>query len=109
MAYYEMLYILSPDLSDEERESLVNKFKDFIGKNKGEVVSEAIWGLRSLTYPINKKEKGYYILDYIDVPESLIKEIKYFIKVNEGFLRAMILKKKRKEPIVEKKGEEENV
>lgn len=109
MAYYEMLYILSPDLSDEERESLVNKFKDFIGKNNGEVVSEAIWGLRSLTYPINKKEKGYYILTYLEIPESLVKEINYFVKVNEGFLRAMILKKKRKEPVQEKKAEEENV
>ncbi len=110
MAYYEMLYILSPDLSDEEREAQITKLKEFVEKNKGEVKSENRWGLKSLAYPIKKKEKGYYVLSYFTLPESAIKEVKYFVRVNEGFLRAMILKKKMPQEVSpEAKEEMENV
>lgn len=110
MGYYEMLYILSPDFTDEERDSQILKFKEFVEKNKGVIKNEVRWGLRNLTYPIKKKDKGYYVLTYLEIPESFVKEIKYFIRVNEGFLRAMILKKKEPEEFEEEKKEEsENV
>lgn len=104
MAYYEMLYILSANLSDEEREALIVKLKETVEKNKGSVVNESKWGLRNLTYSIKKQDKGYYVLSYLELPEQYLKDLKYFLKVNEGFLRAMILKKKR--PVQVEKEEE---
>jgi small subunit ribosomal protein S6 len=96
MSYYEMLYIVSPSLSDEERDSLIAKLRDFIEKNNGIIESENKWGLRSLAYPIKHQSKGYYVLTYLELSEKSVKDLKYFFKVNEGFLRVMILKTNKK-------------
>ncbi|MGB9694493.1 MAG: 30S ribosomal protein S6 [Caldisericaceae bacterium] len=98
MAYYEMLYIVSQELPDEDKEKLIEKLKDFVEKSGGAIASESRWGTRGLAYPIKKQDKGYYVLTYLDLPEKALKELKYFVKVNEGFLRAMILKKEKPEP-----------
>jgi len=95
MAYYEMLYIVSQELPDEDKEKLIEKLRDFIEKNSGMISNESRWGTRGLAYPIKKKDKGYYVLTYFDLPEKALKDLKYFVKVNEGFLRAMILKKEK--------------
>jgi small subunit ribosomal protein S6 len=100
MSYYEMLYVVSSSLPDEERDNLIAKLRDFTEKNKGIIESETKWGLRSLAYPIKHQNKGYYVLTYLELPEKSVKDLKYFFKVNEGFLRSMILKKEKKPTIV---------
>ncbi len=110
MAYYEMLYIVSQTLSDEEKEMLIRKLGGFVEKNGGVIRSESRWGVRNLAYPIKKQEKGYYVLTYLDLPERSLKDLKYLVKVNEGFLRAMILNKKKPvEEVVKEAEAEENV
>ena len=94
MNYYEILYILSPALSEAEREELVKKLNAFIEQKGGEVISENRWGTRTLAYPIKKHTSGYYVLTYIKLPPESLSELKYFMRINEGFLREMILKKK---------------
>jgi small subunit ribosomal protein S6 len=94
MNYYEILYIVSPALSEAEREELIKKLNAFIEEKGGEVVSENRWGTRTLAYPIKKHTSGYYVLTYIKLPPENLSEVKYFMRINEGFLREMILKKK---------------
>uniref|UniRef100_A0A7C4TXB1 Small ribosomal subunit protein bS6 n=1 Tax=Caldisericum exile TaxID=693075 RepID=A0A7C4TXB1_9BACT len=106
MNYYEVLYIVSANLSDEERQNLVQKFHDFVERNGGILKSENEWGIRELAYPIKKQDKGYYFLAYVDLNPSIVKDLYYFFKVTEGFLRAMIVKKEEKKEIEEV---EENV
>ncbi len=110
MGYYEMLYILSPSLSDEEREELIGKFNEFIVSKGGKVISVNKWGKRSLAYPIKKNNTGYYILSYAEIPAISVRDVKYFTRINEGFLRVMILKKERpaKQDTVQKEKEEVN-
>ena len=101
MNYYEILYILSPALSEAEREELVKKLNAFIEQKGGEVVSENRWGTRTLAYPIKKHTSGYYVLTYIKLPPENLSDLKYFMRINEGILREMILKKKNL-PVSEK-------
>jgi small subunit ribosomal protein S6 len=96
MNYYEVLYIVSANLSDEERQGLVQKFHDFVERNGGSFRSENEWGLRTLAYPILKQDRGYYYLAYINLPASAVKDLYYFFRVTDGFLRAMIVKKEEK-------------
>lgn len=95
MGYYEMLYILSPTLSDAEREELIEKFNEFVKSKGGNVESLNKWGKRSLAYPIKKHNTGYYVLSYANIPADSVKDVKYFTRIQEGFLRIMILKKER--------------
>lgn len=96
MNYYEVLYIVSANLSDEERAALVNRFHEFVERNGGSLRSENEWGLRTLAYPILKQDRGYYYLAYINLPANAVKDLYYFFRVTDGFLRAMIVKKEEK-------------
>ncbi|MDE6026850.1 MAG: 30S ribosomal protein S6, partial [Muribaculaceae bacterium] len=51
MNYYETVFILTPVLSDDQMKEAVEKFKDVLNANGGEIVSEELWGLRKLAYP----------------------------------------------------------
>ncbi len=93
MNYYEILYIVSPALSEAEREELIKKLDDFVKEKGGEVLTENRWGTRTLAYPIKKHTTGYYVLTYVKLSGDKLKDLRYFMQINEGFLRAMILKK----------------
>ncbi|MEF3245323.1 MAG: 30S ribosomal protein S6 [Caldisericaceae bacterium] len=90
---YEVLYIVSANISDEERQALVQKFHDFVEKNQGTIKNEVEWGLKTLAYPIKKQANGYYYLANLSLKPETIKDLYYFFRVNDGFLRAMIVKK----------------
>ena len=62
MRDYEDLYILRPDMSEEEYTAAVEKFNALIQANGGEVVKTDIWGKRKLAYEIEKLREGYYVL-----------------------------------------------
>ncbi len=109
MGYYEMLYILSASLSDEETEEMIGKINSFIQSNGGRVVDEKRWGKKNLAYPIAKADTGYYVLSHVEIPVDTVSGIKHLAKINENFLRVMIIKKERpaiKESSTEKEAEE---
>jgi len=55
---YEIVYVLRPDLSDEERSRKIERIHGFITENGGEVEKTDDWGKRVLAYEINHYPKG---------------------------------------------------
>ena len=53
MKAYECVFIVSTELSEEEQGELLNKFRDVVTSNGGEIAEEIVWGRRRLAYPIN--------------------------------------------------------
>lgn len=101
--FYETLYILSPDLSEEEREQANQKFKDFLEKNNVEILKFDPWPLQRLSYRIKKKNQGYYVLlEHISAPE-VIKELSREMRLDERVLRHINIKKAERFDIIEKK------
>ncbi len=92
MNKYEMLYILSADLAEEVRESLIAKFESLVKDNGGEVVSTDKWGIKKLAYAINYKTEGFYVLMTFNAEPSLIKEIDRVAGITEGMMRRLIVK-----------------
>jgi small subunit ribosomal protein S6 len=65
MKHYETLYIVNPELDEEDYKAVVGKFKDLIEKEKGVIVKLDEWGKQRLAYPIKKADQGAYVLmDY---------------------------------------------
>ena len=58
-ANYEAVYILKPDLNEEQIAALVERFKSVVEAN-GTVSEISEWGKRRLAYPINDLMDGYY-------------------------------------------------
>ena len=55
---YEVLYVLNPNLTEEETQAIVEKFKTLIEQN-GTVDEMEEWGKRKLAYEINYLTEGY--------------------------------------------------
>ena len=60
-ANYEALYILKPDLNEDQIKALVERFKGVVEAN-GTVSEIDEWGKRRLAYPIQDLMEGYYVL-----------------------------------------------
>ena len=58
---YETMYILRPDIAEEEIETHANKYRDLVVESGGEVIDSQLRGKRRLAYLIGKHREGVYI------------------------------------------------
>lgn len=89
-AKYEVLYIIDPDLGEEETAALVKKFNEMV-EAEGTLVSVDEWGKRRLAYLINDKPEGYYVLMNIECKPELPAELDRVFKITEGIMRSLIV------------------
>ncbi len=92
MRKYEMLYILSTEISDEERDAIISKFEKLVSENGGNVEKVDKWGAKKLVYPINYKTEGYYVLMTFESDTTLVAEIKRIAGITDGVMRRLITK-----------------
>ena len=59
--YYETMYILRPDIPEEEVESHITKYRDLVIEAGGEVLDCQMRGKRRLAYSIAKHREGIYV------------------------------------------------
>ena len=59
--YYETMYILRPDIPEEEVESHLTKYRDILVEAGAEVLDNQMRGKRRLAYAINKNKEGIYV------------------------------------------------
>jgi len=88
---YENTFIVRPDLSPGQVESLADKFSKILGKEGGEVGKIEYCGLLYLAYPIKKNAKGHYVLMNITAePAALKYSLIRVTFLNALFFRAII-------------------
>ena len=59
--YYETMYILRPDIPEEEVESHLKKYSEILEKSGTEVLDSQMRGKRRLAYTIAKHKEGVYV------------------------------------------------
>ena len=92
MALYEHVFLARQDISTQQVEALVEQFKTVLEENGGKVGKVETWGLRTLTYRINKNRKAHYILMNVDAPHAAVAEMERQQGLNEDILRFMTLR-----------------
>ena len=90
MKKYEGLFILKPNLSDEEYGKLTAAVVEVITKNGGKVDGKEEMGTKDLAYPIKKEKKGRYFLVYFTAEPNTISAIEKAYKLNESVLRSVV-------------------
>lgn len=95
MRKYEALYILDPDLDDDARTQLIDRFKSVVEENGGTVGELDEWGKRKLAYPINGFREGYYVLMNFEGTPAVAKDLDRVFKITIGLLRHMIVNKEK--------------
>jgi small subunit ribosomal protein S6 len=85
--HYETVFILTPVLSDLQMKEAVEKFKAILIENGSIITNEENWGLRKLTYPIQKKSSGFYSLLQFDAEPTVIAALEIQFRRDERVLR----------------------
>jgi len=86
---YELMYIINPNLGDEERAALVEKFKTLAEQN-GTVDELEDMGKRKLAYEINFLSEGYYILMKFTSGPDFPAELDRVLGITDGIMRSLI-------------------
>ncbi len=95
MKEYEIMLIVSPDLTEDELKSEIEKIKNSASKNRGEAAELNVWQRRQLAYPIKKFSEGVYLLGLFKLPQGAPRELSKEWKLNPNILRVLILKKEK--------------
>src|SRR3954469_20087341 len=112
MRTYEVLFILSPQVPEEEATALSNEFRGVAEKTGATLKNEEAWGRRRLAYPIQKFNEGNYHLFVFESDGSLA-ELDRRMKNSDRILRHMIVRTdldhKREEKVAKKNPKKERV
>lgn len=86
---YEVLYVLNPNLTEEETQAIVEKFKTLIEQN-GTVDEMEEWGKRKLAYEINYLTEGYYVLVKFTSGPELPAELDRILGITDVVIRSLV-------------------
>lgn len=86
---YELMYILTPTLSEEETAALVEKFKALVEQH-GTIDEMEIMGKRKLAYEINYLADGYYVLVKFTSGPEFPAELDRVLGITDGVIRRLV-------------------
>ncbi len=89
---YELIYIVSPETSDEGVADLHNQVEGIVGQFGGQIEKSENWGRRRLAYEIDNYKEGTYVLELINGPGDLVKELGRRLRVNDHVIRHLIVR-----------------
>jgi small subunit ribosomal protein S6 len=89
---YETIFIVKPELSEEDTKSLIEKIKTTI-ESSAQLENIDEWGKRKLAYPIDKYNEGYYVLANFSADSSFPQELERIYKITDGIIKDIIIKK----------------
>ncbi len=93
---YESIIIINATLEDAQIEAEIEKIKDFILKNGGEMRALEKWGRRRLAYAIKKKNNGFYVLYEFKAPGDIVAKLERQYLLNENVIRFMTIELNKK-------------
>lgn len=93
MKKYELLYVISSDTNETQRDALIEKFKKFVEDKKGNILGIDKWGMKKFTYPIKFKNEGFYVLMNFEAQPQVIKEMENLMNITETIVRKMFVLK----------------
>lgn len=89
---YELMYIINPNLSEEETAAVVEKFKALVEQN-GTLEEMEEMGKRKLAYEINYISEGYYVLVKFTSAPEFPAELDRILGITDGVIRSLITKR----------------
>ena len=86
---YECMYVLNPNLTEEETAAIVEKFKALVEAN-GTLDEMEEMGKRKLAYEINYLTEGYYVLVKFTSGPDFPAELDRVLGITDGVIRSLI-------------------
>lgn len=87
MRIYEELFIVRPDVTEEEIDAYIEQVKQVITTGGGTIDKVDKWGVRKLAYRVNKRAEGYYVLVQFQAGPSSVKEVERRMRVTDMVMK----------------------
>jgi len=86
MRNYETIYIMNPNLAEDDYKESVNKFNILIEKQKGVIIKTEEWGKQKLAYELKKFDTGTYVLVNYCGESGVSAELERSLKLDDRVL-----------------------
>ena len=110
MRYYELLYIVNPNLEDDRINAIIDEIGNEVSKFKVSIINHNLWGKKRLAYPVKNNKYGTYILlQFSSEQFDFLIELERSLILNKSVIRHQLVRLDEEpakiediEPIVEK-------
>ena len=92
MRDYELVVIISPEVTDEEVPVTLDKMNQFITDRGGSITEVNQWGRRKLAYPIGNFMEGNYVLTQFKMEPKQTAELEASLRLTEEILRHLLVR-----------------
>ena len=92
MPLYEHVFLTRQDASTQQVEELTVQMTGVVERAGGKVTKTENWGVRSLTYRMNKNRKAHFVLLNIDAPSAAVAEIERQERISEDVIRYLTVR-----------------
>ncbi len=87
MRTYEALYIVRPDVKDDDVQTIAKEVETLVTQNGGAIVRSEIWGKRKLAYEVQKCSEGYYILLRFESAPPFVARLENHFRLTDSIIR----------------------
>jgi small subunit ribosomal protein S6 len=88
------MYVVRPDVNDNDYANAISKFEKTVAETGGQVVHTDEWDMRNLAFESKHHEKGYYVLMQFKSEPEQIKRLEERLKLDDSILRFQVVKNK---------------
>ncbi len=93
MHRYELVVIITPQVTDEEVPDAVERLVRRPVESQGGVCQEVnVWGRRKLAYPVKKHQEGNYVLTNLELDPTKAKELEQSLLISEEVIRHLLVR-----------------
>lgn len=91
MRTYEALYIVRPDVRDDDVQTIAKEVETLVTQNGGAIVRSETWGKRKLAYEVQKCSEGYYILLRFESAPSFVARLENHFRLTDVIIRYLVV------------------
>ena len=92
MPIYESIFIINPNISDDETNTVIKKMQDVVAKQSGEMLKFEDWGKKKLAYEIKKQKRGHYVFFQFKGTPAAIAELERTYKLTDTVIKFLSVK-----------------
>jgi len=95
---YEILYIVRPELDEEQLQQAIASVDALIESLGGTRQKTDVWGRRRLAYEVRHLREGQYVLTDFQVDPARVPEMEITLKISDTVFRHLIVRKPEPRP-----------
>ncbi|TFE01448.1 30S ribosomal protein S6 [Jeotgalibacillus salarius] len=92
MRKYEIMYIVRPDVDEDQKKAVNERFAEILTSNGAEIIESKEWGKRRFAFEINEYREGFYQIVKLSSGSEAINEFDRLAKISDDIVRHMTIR-----------------